>query len=159
MKITNKRILAVILLAATLTACDSLKGNEKEAKPEDTKIEENADQTESEESVDQTESTDEKDAEGTKDQENTDEEKTEGEDADSENAEVESQEAVTSEGSTPKEKLEDAIFKSRVQARAAEILLETNPDSIADIRDDLEALVERSNKLIEEAQRRLDEME
>lgn len=145
MKITNKKILAVILLAATLTACDSLKGNEKEAKPADTKVE------------DQTESTDvenKEDAEGTEDAENTD-----GEDADSENSEEESQEAVTSEGSTPREKLEDAIFKSRVQARAAEILLETAPDSISDIREDLEALVEKSNKLIEEAQRRLDEME
>ena len=138
MKITNKKILAVILLAATLTACDSLKGNEKEEKPADTKVE------------DQTKSTDEKDAEG--------EEKTDVEDAEGEKAE-ESQEAVTSEGSTPREKLEDAIFKSRVQARAAEILLETAPDSISDIREDLEALVEKSNKLIEEAQRRLDEME
>ena len=150
MKITNKKILAVILLAATLTACDSLKGNEKEEKPADTKVE------------DQTKSTDEKDAEG---EEKTDvedaegEEKTDVEDADSEKAGEESQEAVTSEGSTPREKLEDAIFKSRVQARAAEILLETAPDSISDIREDLEALVEKSNKLIEEAQRRLDEME
>lgn len=145
MKITNKKILAVILLAATLTACDSLKGNEKEATPADTKVE------------NQTESTDvenKEDAEGTEDAENTD-----GEDADSEKAEEENQEAVTSEGSTPREKLEDAIFKSRVQARAAEILLETAPDSISDIRGDLEALVEKSNKLIEEAQRRLDEME
>lgn len=150
MKITNKKILAVILLAATLTACDGLKGNEKEAKPADTKVEENAEQTET---------TDEKDVEGTEDLENTEEEKTEGEDADSENAEEDSQEAITSEGSTPRERLEDAIFKSRVQARAAEILLETNPDSIADIRADLEALVEKSNSLIEEAQRRLDEME
>lgn len=147
MKITNKKILAVILLAATLTACDSLKGNEKEAKPADTKVE------------NQTETTDEKDAKGTEDLENTDEENTKGEDADSEKAEEENQEAVTSEGSTPREKLEDAIFKSRVQARAAEILLETAPDSISDIRGDLEALVEKSNKLIEEAQRRLDEME
>lgn len=146
MKITNKKILAVILLAATLTACDSLKGNEKEAKPADPKVEE------------QTEKTDEKDAKGTEDLENTNEENTKGEDADSEKAE-ENQEAVTSEGSTPREKLEDAIFKSRVQARAAEILLETAPDSISDIRGDLEALVEKSNKLIEEAQRRLDEME
>ena len=153
MKITNKKILALILLAATLTACDSLKGNEK---PADTKVEENADQKDSTDAEKAEDADKKEDAEGA--DKDVDLENADGEDADSADTK-EDGEAVTSEGSTPREKLEDAIFKSRVQARAAEILLETNPESIADIRGDLEALVEKSNKLIEEAQRRLDEMD
>ena len=59
MKITNKKILAVLLIAATLTGCDTLKNKMKR---EDTKVQEpttseDAAKKEGEEDAEQTEST------------------------------------------------------------------------------------------------------
>ena len=135
MKITNKKILAVLLIAATLTGCDSLKNK---MKGEDTKVEEptsneDAAKKEGEEDAEHYESTEKEGEEGK-----------EGED---------SNEAETDPGMTAKERLEDAIFNNRVQARAAEILLEEVPESLSEeTKAKLEKLVEDSNALIEKAE-------
>ena len=143
MKITNKKIIAALLIAATLTGCDSL--NNKAKDNEDTKVEENT--------VD--EKTSEKEAE--EDAEMTG--SAEGEEVNEEaNGEEEKEsEAETDPGVTDREKLEDAIFNNRVQARAAEILLEEAPDSLTDeTKAKLEQLIEDSTQLIEQAEALID---
>lgn len=143
MKITNKKIIAALLIAATLTGCDSL--NNKAKDNEDTKVEENT--------VD--EKANEKEAE--EDAEMTD--SAEGEEVNEEaNGEEEKEsEAETDPGVTDKEKLEDAIFNNRVQARAAEILLEEAPDSLSEeTKAKLEQLIEDSTQLIDQAEALID---
>lgn len=143
MKITNKKIIAALLIAATLTGCDSL--NNKAKDNEDTKVEENT--------VDEKAS--EKEAE--EDAEMTD--SAEGEEVNEEaNGEEEKEsEAETDPGVTDREKLEDAIFNNRVQARAAEILLEEAPDSLSEeTKAKLEQLIEDSTQLIEQAEALID---
>ena len=143
MKITNKKIIAALLIAATLTGCDSL--NNKAKDNEETKVEENT--------VDEKAS--EKEAE--EDAEMTD--SAEGEEVNEEaNGEEEKEsEAETDPGVTDKEKLEDAIFNNRVQSRAAEILLEEAPDSLTDeTKAKLEQLIEDSTQLIEQAEALID---
>lgn len=149
MKITNKKILAVLLIAATLTGCDSLKNK---MKGEDTKVEEptsNEDvaKKEGEEDAEHYESTEKEGEEGKEGEEPTEKE---GED---------SSEAETNPGMTAKERLEDAIFNNRVQARAAEILLEEVPESLTEeTKAKLEKLVEDSNALIEKAEAALESL-
>lgn len=140
MKITNKKIIAVLLIAATLTGCDSLKNK---IKGEDTKVEEpttseDAAKKEGKEDAEHYESTEKEGKEG---EESKDKE---GED---------SSEAETDPGMTAKERLEDAIFNNRVQARAAEILLEEVPESLSEeTKARLEQLVRDSSDLIEKAE-------
>ncbi|MBP2016173.1 hypothetical protein [Anaerococcus degeneri] len=140
MKITNKKIIAVLLIAGTLTGCDSLKNK---IKGEDTKVEEpttseDAAKKEGKEDAEHYESTEKEGKEG---EESKDKE---GED---------SSEAETDPGMTAKERLEDAIFNNRVQARAAEILLEEVPDSLSEeTKARLEQLVKDSSDLIEKAE-------
>lgn len=143
MKITNKKIIAALLIAATLTGCDSL--NNKAKDNENTKVEENtvdekASEKEAEEDAEMTGSA-------------------EGEEVNKEaNGEEEKEsEAETDPGVTDREKLEDAIFNNRVQARAAEILLEEAPDSLTDeTKAKLEQLIEDSTQLIEQAEALID---
>lgn len=146
MKITNKKIIAALLIAATLTGCDSLTNKAKDA--EDTKVEEptsNEDvaKKEGEEDADHYEFTEKEGEEG----EDKEGKEKEGED---------SSEAETDPGMTAKERLEDAIFNNRVQARAAEILLEEVPDSLSEeTKARLEQLVKDSSELIEKAEEAL----
>ena len=146
MKITNKKIIAALLIAATLTGCDSLTNKAKDA--EDTKVEEpttgeNVAKKEGEEDADHYESTE---------KEGEDKEGEEGKDKEGED----SSEAETDPGMTAKERLEDAIFNNRVQARAAEILLEEVPDSLSEeTKARLEQLVKDSSELIEKAEEAL----
>lgn len=153
MKITNKKIIAALLIAATLTGCDSLNNDAKDAN-EDTKVEESAvDEKdaakEGEEDADLNESTE--DAEGEEKDANGEE------DATSE-AEEES-EAETDAGTTTAEKLEDAIFNNRVQMRAAEILLEEAPESLSEeTKAELQQIIEDSTELIEKANKMLESL-
>lgn len=153
MKLTNKKIIAILLAAATLTACDGLNGSKKEAEnTEKPAVEESAENKEAE-------TKEETDADKA-DSEEKDAEKKEGEE-DSENADqadADKEEAVTDAGQSTKEKLEDAVFNNRVQARAAEILLEQTPETITNIKDKLETLVEESNVLIEKAEKALESL-
>lgn len=149
MKLNNKKIIAILLAAATLTACDSLSGNKKEAEPADTKVEESA-----ENKADQT-----KEAEGEEkaaDEKEADKETKDGEE--SEQAKEGEEEAITDEGKSAKEKLEDAVFKTRVTARAAELLIEQTPETITGIREDLEELLQQSQEQIDRANELLESM-
>ncbi|WP_106461570.1 hypothetical protein [Anaerococcus sp. Marseille-P3915] len=153
MKLTNKKIIAILLAAATLTACDGLNGSKKEA--------ENTEKPAVEESQENKEAETKEETDADKaDSEEKDAEKKEGEE-DSENADqadADKEEAVTDAGQSTKEKLEDAVFNNRVQARAAEILLEQTPETITQIKDKLETLVEESNALIEKAEKALESL-
>lgn len=144
MKITNKKIIAALLIAATLTGCDSLNNKAKDAE-EDTKVEEST--------------VDEKEAakEGEEDADlNGSTEDAEGEDKDAEGEDATS-EAETESGQTPVERLEDAIFNNRVQARAAEILLEEAPENLSEeMKARLTELVEKSNEIIEKSEKALE---
>lgn len=158
MKLTNKTLIAALLLAVTLTGCDSLKNKLKNT--EDKKVEEAADdkteKKEGEEDAENTGSTEKEDSEDTKEENKEDKEegKEEGEDKDKKASEAE-----TDPGSTDKEKLEDAIFNNRVQARAAEILLKEAPNSLSEeSKAKLEKLVEDSTKLIEKAEALIDSL-
>lgn len=158
MKLTNKTLIAALLLAVTLTGCDSLKNKLKNT--EDKKVEEAADdkteKKEGEEDAENTDSTEKEDSEDTKEENKEDKEegKEEGEDKDKKASEAE-----TDPGSTDKEKLEDAIFNNRVQARASEILLKEAPNSLSEeSKAKLEKLVEDSTKLIEKAEALIDSL-
>ena len=158
MKLTNKKIIAILLAAATLTACDGLNGSKKEAEnTEKPAVEESQDNKEAD--TKEAATKEETDADKA-DSEEKDAEKKEGEE-DSENADqadADKEEAVTDAGQSTKEKLEDAVFNNRVQARAAEILLEQTPETITQIKDKLETLVEESNALIEKAEKALESL-
>lgn len=151
MKLTNKKIIAALLIAATLTGCDSLNNKEKNTE-EDTKVEEaTVDEKEAakegEEDADLNGSTE--DAEG--------EEKDAKEAEDAEGEEDATSEAETDSGQTIEERLEDAIFNNRVQARAAEILLEETPESLTDeFKVKLQELLEQSNDIIERSEKALE---
>lgn len=150
MKLTNKKIIAALLIAATLTGCDSLNNKAKETE-EDPKVEEST--------VDEKEAAKEgeEDADlngSTEDAEGEEKDTKEGEDATSE---TEESEAETDSGQTIEEKLEDAIFNNRVQARAAEILLEETPESFTDeFKVKLQELLEQSNDIIERSEKALE---
>ena len=152
MKITNKKIIAALLIAATLTGCDDLNNEPKDAK--ESQVEESTDQaageneTASDEEV--SESEEEKDSKDTDTEVDKDSEETDTE-------EDATSEAETESGSTAVEKLEDAIFNNRVQARAAEILLEETPESLTEEhKATLEELLEKSNDIIERSEKALE---
>ena len=156
MKLTNKKIIAALLIAATLTGCDSLNNKAKDAE-EDTKVEEST--------VDEKEAAKEgeEDADlngSTEDAEGEEKDAKEGEDAEGEEdatSETEESEAETDSGQSIEEKLEDAIFNNRVQARAAEILLEETPESLTDeFKVKLQELLEQSNDIIERSEKALE---
>ena len=160
MKMTNKKIIAALLIAATLTGCDSLNNKAKDAE-EDTQVENTVDEKEAEkageEEADTNDSTE--DAEGEEGKEDTKEgEDTEGAEGEEANSEEDAtSEAETDSGQTAVERLEDAIFNNRVQARAAEILLEETPESLTDeFKAKLEDLLEKSNDIIERSEKALE---
>ena len=156
MKLTNKKIIAALLIAATLTGCDSLnnkaKETEEETKVEESTVDEKEAAKEGEEDADLNGSTE--DAEG------EEKDTKEGEDAEGEEdatSETEESEAETDSGQSIEEKLEDAIFNNRVQARAAEILLEETPESLTDeFKVKLQELLEQSNDIIERSEKALE---
>lgn len=151
MKLTNKKIIAALLIAATLTGCDSLnnkaKNTEEDTKVEEATVDEKEAAKEGEEDADLNGSTE--DAEG--------EEKDAKEAEDAEGEEDATSEAETDSGQTIEERLEDAIFNNRVQARAAEILLEETPESLTDeFKVKLQELLEQSNDIIERSEKALE---
>lgn len=156
MKLTNKKIIAALLIAATLTGCDSLnnkaKNTEEDTKVEEATVDEKEAAKEGEEDADLNGSTE--DAEG------EEKDTKEGEDAEGEEdatSETEESEAETDSGQSIEEKLEDAIFNNRVQARAAEILLEETPESLTDeFKVKLQELLEQSNDIIERSEKALE---
>ena len=132
----TKYILLALVLSLGLTSCNNLSQN--------TNNKEETAQTEvSEENKDAKDTKDEKkdskeDKEAKKD---TDKETSDKDDGMEDIDEEELREELKN--------LEDSLFENKVQVRACEILMEENPELVADIRGDLEALLEESNASVE----------
>lgn len=162
---TSKTILATLALSLALVGCDNVVKNDKEGEApvveENTENApaENAEEATDDKAADQvSENTDEnteKNAEATED---TDENAAEGEENAEENAEEAEDDMADASDKDIRETLEQAIFDNRTQARAIEILLEMTPEKVADIKPELEQMLEDSNQLIDEAQAALDQL-
>lgn len=182
MKIKNKVVLAGLLLSLSLTSCNNMSENKNTAdnNKNETEVTESADSKETEEKADDKEAEekdkdkDNKDAdksdkadksdskeEKTDDKEASDKEET----ADDEKAEdKEAKEDKTdAEGAQTKEEaiaeLEQSIFDSRVTMRALEILQTEAPEAIEGREDEIQALIDHSNEVIESAREILDQVQ
>lgn len=163
---TSKTILATLALSLALVGCDNVVKNDKEG--EAPVVEENTENTENAPAENAEEATDDKAAdqasentdENTEENatEDTDENAAEGEENAEENAEEAEDDMADASDKDIRETLEQAIFDNRTQARAIEILLEMTPEQVADIKPELEQMLEDSNQLIDEAQATLDQL-
>lgn len=132
----TKYILLALVLSLGLTSCNNLSQNANNK--------EEAAQTESSEEN--------KDAKDTKDEKkDSKEDKESKKDTDKETSDKDDGMEDIDEEELREElkNLEDSLFENKVQARACEILMEENPELVADIRGDLEALLEESNASVE----------
>lgn len=160
---TSKTILATLALSLALVGCDNVVKNDKEG--EAPVVEENTENAPAENSE---EATDDKAADQASENtnentdENADENATEDNDENAaegeENAEETEDDMADASDKDIRETLEQAIFDNRTQARAIEILLEMTPEKVADIKPELEQMLEDSNQLIDEAQATLDQL-
>ena len=132
----TKYILLALVLSLGLTSCNNLSQNAN-----------------NKEETAQTESSEEnKDAKDTKDEKETSkEDKDSKKDTDKETSDKDGgmEDVDKEELKEELKNLEDSLFENKVQARACEILIEENPELVADIRDDLDALLEESNTSIQ----------
>lgn len=160
---TSKTILATLALSLALVGCDNVVKNDKEGEApvveENTENApaENAEEATDDKAADQaSENTDENTDENADENatEDTEENAAEGE----ENAEEAEDDMADASDKDIRETLEQAIFDNRTQARAIEILLEMTPEQVADIKPELEQMLEDSNQLIDEAQATLDQL-
>lgn len=156
---TSKTILATLALSLALVGCDNVVKNDKEG--EAPVVEENTENAPAENAE---EATDQKAADQASENadENTDENATEDTDENAaegeENAEEAEDDMADASDKDIRETLEQAIFDNRTQARAIEILLEMTPEQVADIKPELEQMLQDSNQLIDEAQATLDQL-
>lgn len=162
---TSKTILATLALSLALVGCDNVVKNDKEGEaPVVEENTENAPAENTEEATDDkaadqaSENTDENTEENAEATEDTDENAAEGEENAEENAEEAEDDMEDASDKDIRETLEQAIFDNRTQARAIEILLEMTPEKVADIKPELEQMLEDSNQLIDEAQAALDQL-
>lgn len=184
MKIKNKVVLAGLLLSLSLASCNNMSENKNTAddSKNETEVTESADSKETKEKADKEaedkdKNKDNKDADKADkddskedkadDKESSDKEET----ADDEKAE--NKEAVDdkdtkenkedSEGAQTKEEaiaeLEQSIFDSRVTMRALEILQTEAPEAIEGREDEIQALIDHSNEVIESAREILDQVQ
>ena len=159
---TSKTILATLALSLALVGCDNVVKNDKEG--EAPVVEENTENTENAPAENAEETTDDMAADQTKEnadenaEENTENNAAEGEENAEENAEEAKDDMADASDKDVRETLEQAIFDNRTQARAIEILLEMTPEKVADIKPELEQMLEDSNQLIDEAQAALDQL-
>ena len=160
---TSKTIFATLALSLALVGCDNVVKNDKEGEApvveENTENApaENAEEATDDKAADQaSENTDENTDENADENatEDTEENAAEGE----ENAEEAEDDMADASDKDIRETLEQAIFDNRTQARAIEILLEMTPEKVADIKPELEQMLEDSNQLIDEAQAALDQL-
>ena len=162
---TSKTIFATLALSLALVGCDNVVKNDKEGEApvveENTENApaENAEEATDDKTADQaSENTDENTEENAEATEDTDENAAEGEENAEENAEEAEDDMADASDKDIRERLEQAIFDNRTQARAIEILLEMTPEKVADIKPELEQMLEDSNQLIDEAQAALDQL-
>ena len=158
---TSKTIFATLALSLALVGCDNVVKNDKEGEApvveENTENApaENAEEATDDKAADQaSENADENTEENAEATEDTDENAAEVE----ENAEEAEDDMADASDKDIRETLEQAIFDNRTQARAIEILLEMTPEKVADIKPELEQMLEDSNQLIDEAQATLDQL-
>lgn len=152
---TSKTILATLALSLALVGCDNVVKNDKEGEaPVVEENTENAPAENAEESTDDMAADQASENADESAEENTDENAAEGE----ENAEEAEDDMADASDKDIRETLEQAIFDNRTQARAIEILLEMTPEQVADIKPELEQMLQDSNQLIDEAQAALDEL-
>lgn len=132
----TKYIFLALVLSLGLTSCNNLSQN-----------------TNNKEETAQTEVSEEnKDAKDTKDEKkDSKEDKEAKKDTDKETSDKDDGMEDVDEEELREElkNLEDSLFENKVQVRACEILMEENPELVADIRGDLEALLEESNASVE----------
>lgn len=161
---TSKTILATLALSLALVGCDNVVKNDKEG--EAPVVEENTENAPAENAEETTDQKAEDQASENTDEnadENSEENSAEGteENADEnaeENADQTEDDMANASDKDIRETLEQAIFDNRTQARAIEILLEMTPEQVADIKPELEQMLEDSNQLIDEAQATLDQL-
>lgn len=156
----NKTLASALLLSVALTGCDSIVKNDNTA--ENTPVvEENTDapaettENEATETV-ETETTTDEAANNEETNEADNAETTETAGSEVESAESGSSDFASLSNEEKIEALEEAIFNNRSSARAVELLFELSPDKVAGQEDKLNALLERSNTLIEEAQQAIE---
>lgn len=152
---TSKTILATLALSLALVGCDNVVKNDKEG--EAPVVEENTENAPVED-ADQASDAKEDNQTSEETDANTDENVEVNADENTEEAENAGDMTEASDQDM-RETLDQAIFDNRTQARAIEILLEMTPDQVADIKPELEQMLEESNKLIEEAQAVLDQLD
>lgn len=156
---TSKTILATLALSLALVGCDNVVKNDKEGEaPVVEENTENAPAENAEESTDDMAADQASENADESAEENTDENAAEGEENAEENAEEAEDDMADASDKDIRETLEQAIFDNRTQARAIEILLEMTPEQVADIKPELEQMLQDSNQLIDEAQAALDEL-
>lgn len=179
MKIKNKVVLAGLLLSLSLASCNNMSENKNTAddNKNETEVTESADSKETEEKADDKEA-EEKDrdkdnkdadkadkADSKEDKADEKEASDKEESADDEKAEDKEAEEdkEDSEGAQTKEEaiaeLEQAIFDSRVTMRALEILQTEAPEAIEGREDEIQALIDHSNEVIESAREILDQVQ
>lgn len=179
MKIKNKVVLAGLLLSLSLASCNNMSENKNTAddNKNETEVTESADSKETEEKADDKEAeekdkdkdnkaADKADKDDSKedkadDKESPDkEESAEGEKAEDKEAKEDNKD---SEDPQTKEEaiaeLEQAIFDSRVTMRALEILQTEAPEAIEGREDEIQALIDHSNEVIESAREILDQVQ
>lgn len=129
----TKYIFLALVLSLGLTSCNNLSQN-----------------TNNKEETAQTESSEEnKDAKDTKDEKKDSKEAKKDTDKETSDKDDGMEDVDEEELREELKNLEDSLFENKVQARACEILMEENPELVADIRGDLEALLEESNASVE----------
>ena len=159
---TSKTILATLALSLALVGCDNVVKNDKEGEApvveENTENTENAPAENAEKTTDDMAADQESENADESAEENTEDNAAEGEENAEENAEEAKDDMADASDKDVRETLEQAIFDNRTQARAIEILLEMTPEKVADIKPELEQMLEDSNQLIDEAQAALDQL-
>ena len=179
MKIKNKVVLAGLLLSLSLASCNNMSENKNTAddNKNETEVTESADSKETEEKADDKEA-EEKDrdkdnkdadkadkADSKEDKADEKEASDKEESADDEKAEDKEsmEDKEDSEGAQTKEEaiaeLEQSIFDSRVTMRALEILQTEAPEAIEGREDEIQALIDHSNEVIESAREILDQVQ
>lgn len=180
MKIKNKVVLAGLLLSLSLASCNNMSENKNTAddNKNETEVTESADSKETEEKADDKEAEEkDKDKDNNKDADKADKDDSKEDKADekeasdkeesADNEKVEDKEAEEDKGDSEdaqtKEEaiaeLEQAIFDSRVTMRALEILQTEAPEAIEGREDEIQALIDHSNEVIESAREILDQVQ
>lgn len=179
MKIKNKVVLAGLLLSLSLASCNNMSENKNTAddNKNETEVTESADSKETEEKADDKEAEekdkdkDNKDADKA-DKDNSKEDKADEKEASDKEESADDEKAKDkeakedkedSEGAQTKEEaiaeLEQSIFDSRVTMRALEILQTEAPEAIEGREDEIQALIDHSNEVIESAREILDQVQ